>query len=366
MRPLAVLLLLAIGACAFAAKYDVALRLPPEGLVAGEETQIEFRVSDALPVIRARIEAEIDMPAMPGMPKIVETAHPEGVPGDYGVHPTFPHGGEYRLRLHIVPIAGEPASAEFLLNVQDAGAAPGTKIPPRFRLEIASEPKTPKAGEPAKLRLLVRERENPRAIYSGFDIVHEKPMHLIVVRKELDGFRHEHPELMPDGSFVLKHEFTHAGEHHLFADVAPKGAGSQILFAKLNVSGKIGRPTKQSLSLKGNGGATTVEIVPPEYPIETNRTKSISVAFRDTADDRPVSDLGNYLGAKAHLILIHEDAVTFVHSHPDDRQTSTSSDGVIPFLVRLPKPGVYRAWLQFIRGGTLSTAELEIEGAKRK
>jgi hypothetical protein len=366
MRPLRLLLLLIIKAVALAPKYEVALRLPPEGLVAGEETQIEFRVSDTLPIIRARIEAEIDMPAMPGMPKVIETAHPEGVPGDYGVHPTFPHGGEYRLRLHIVPLEGEPASAEFLLNVQDAGTVPAKKTPPRFRLEIASEPKTPKAGEPAKLRLIVRERENPRAIYSGFDIVHEKPMHLILVSKELDGFRHEHPELTPDGSFALAHKFTRAGEHHVFADVAPKGAGSQILFAKLKVGGKTEALTKASLSLKANCGATTVQIVPPENPIETNKTKSVAVAFRNTADDQPVLDLENYLGAKAHLILIHEDAVTFVHSHPDDRQTSTSSGGIVPFLVRLPKPGIYRAWLQFIRAGVLNTAELEIEGAIRK
>jgi hypothetical protein len=36
------------------------------------------------------------MPAMSGMPKFAEAAQAEDTPGDYGIHPTFAHGGEYR------------------------------------------------------------------------------------------------------------------------------------------------------------------------------------------------------------------------------------------------------------------------------
>src|SRR5262249_14721523 len=84
-----------------AGKYAVTLRLPPDGLYAREEMEIELRIEDgsrvdpllgATPVIRARVECVIDMPSMPGMPKVQETAHAEGVPGEYGVHPTFAHG----------------------------------------------------------------------------------------------------------------------------------------------------------------------------------------------------------------------------------------------------------------------------------
>ena len=87
--------------------YEVTLRLPADGLVAQEEMQLEYRVTDtsrvdpvmgAAPVIRAQARSVIEMPAMPGMAKLIETAHPEGVPGEYGVHPVFPHGGfEHRF-----------------------------------------------------------------------------------------------------------------------------------------------------------------------------------------------------------------------------------------------------------------------------
>ena len=60
------------------------------------------------------------MPEMPGMPKFTETAHAEGVPGDYGIHPTFAHGGAYRLKLTIHPPAAEAFTVEFPLEVLDA------------------------------------------------------------------------------------------------------------------------------------------------------------------------------------------------------------------------------------------------------
>ena len=55
-------------------------------------------------------------------------------------------------------------------------------------------------------------------------------------------------------------------------------------------------------------------------------------------------------------MIVHEDAVTFVHSHPDrDLEPQT---GELRFLGRLPKPGLYRAWLQFRRGGRVQTARV--------
>src|SRR5436305_1413978 len=87
-------------------KYAVELRVPADGLFAGEETDIEFHVSDASqddpvqgppPIVKARLNARLTMPAMPTMPAQAPKTHAEGVPGDYGVVVFFPHGGDYQL-----------------------------------------------------------------------------------------------------------------------------------------------------------------------------------------------------------------------------------------------------------------------------
>src|SRR5262249_47190692 len=76
-------------------KYVVRLRpLPPDGLFAQEDNDIEFFVGDTsrddpifgpAPVIRADIRGRFSMPAMPGMPEAVSQAHVEAQPGYYGV-----------------------------------------------------------------------------------------------------------------------------------------------------------------------------------------------------------------------------------------------------------------------------------------
>src|SRR6266850_1596643 len=74
-------------------KYEVTLRVPVDGLYAQEEMEIELRIQDTsrpdpltgfAPVVRASVEARIDMPDMPGMPPYLEAAHAEAVPGEYG------------------------------------------------------------------------------------------------------------------------------------------------------------------------------------------------------------------------------------------------------------------------------------------
>jgi len=324
--------------------------------------EIEMRVEDtsrvdpvqgAAPVIRARIECSIGMPAMPGMPKYDEVAHIEGVPGEYGIHPTFAHGGTYLLRAAVTTAEGETFQREFNLAVQDAEAARKHKPKPaRFQLELSAAPKTPQAGQPAELQLTIRDRENPGAVYSNFEIMHEKLLHLIIVRNDLTRFAHEHPEMGTDGTFRLKYAFPSGGEYHLFAEAAPRGAGSQLMMAKLKVSGSKGSAADAPAT--GNLG---IEMIPPSTPVPSRRMVTLGFALREPATRAPVGDLEPYLGAQGHLILIHQDGVTFVHSHPDE----ISQAGTIPFLARLPKPGRYRGWLQVKRKGVVVTNQFQLE-----
>jgi hypothetical protein len=312
--------------------------------------QIEFRIEDTTrpdpltiytAVIRATPEVVIDMPAMAGMPPFTEIAHAEGTPGDYGIHPTFAHGGEFRLRLTVQP----GATAEFPLTVLDS-AARRKRQPPRYTLELSTDPKRPKAGEPVEFRLTVRDRDNRSTPAPAYDVMHEKLLHLILVRRDLTHFAHEHPTLGPDGIFRLRYTFASAGDYSIFADVAPKGAGAQTLYAPLSVSGKPQSPPPIPSDL-----ADLVST--PQVPVR--KTVPVTVHIKETAGLEP------YLGALGHLILIHEDAVTFVHSHPDDR---ASSPGTLVFQARFPKPGVYRAWLQFQRAGRVITSELRFEAGE--
>ncbi len=343
--------------------YEIAVRLPPEGLYAGEENEIEFHLADvsridpvlgATPLIRADIKVTIAMPAMPGMPSFHEQAHAEGVPGDYGIHPSFAHGGEFRLSLSVKPLAGSPFTVEFPLPVGDMQSGKTRKkVTPPFRIDLTSQPKTPKAGEPAQLQFSFYNRENQKQALTEFDLAHERAVHLVVVREDLGTFVHLHPELGAGGVFRIPYTFPTGGEYHIFADVAPKGAGSQVLFAKVNVSGKSGTrfTLSSSTGSEKTDGDLRMELHSPQL-LEGKKTLPLAFDLTDVKTGAAPQGMEPYLGARGHLLIVSEDGRTFVHAHPD----MGTAPGQVTFLVRLPKPGLYRAWAQFQRNGTVRTA----------
>jgi hypothetical protein len=366
-------------------KYQVTLRLPEDGLVAGEEQQIEFRLVDTsrtdpvlgpAAVIRAVIQSTVVMPSMPSMPKVEEIAHPEGVPGDYGLHPTFAHGGDYVLGFRIAPPAGQPFTMEFPLKVADEIPNHKPRIRP-YKIELRAEQGKVKSGDTAKLRFLVwanRETRDAEGRPTGkrqfeqvkeFDVAHEKLMHLVVVNKDLSFFLHLHPALQPDGSFLLNDfSFPFGGEYQLFADVAPKGAGGQVLLAAIKVEGKP-KPAEPAPTFAEKPAAKVIAGVRVAFmdgaTLIPKKTTPFTLSLRKAETGEPITDLEPYLGALGHMVMIHEDAQTFVHAHPDERDAENGKHGDLTFLTRPPKPGRYRMWVEFQRGGKVNRVEFSVE-----
>lgn len=357
-------------------EWEVVLRVPSEGLAAGEEMDVEFRVENMTnadpvtggqPLIRARINGVVDMPTMPGMPRHEEVAHPEGIPGDYGLHPVFQHGGEYRLTLEVDPGAGaKPFQVRFPLQVGEA--IPGRKRKPRplpYTVEMRAKPKKPQPGDKVELEFRFFARAAPKEPIRRFDIAHEKYMHLLVMRDDWQYSAHVHPEPSPDGTFRLAYTFPAPGVYHLFCDVAPSNRGSQLIMVKLEVAGVVKDRfdvSRAELKRQLESGPFAIEL--PPLPLAAGRTAPFEIAVRAAGGGgAAVTDLEPYLGAMGHLMLVHEDASTFVHSHPDERVAGAGNDGKLPFLARFPKPGRYRGWLELQRKGKVSRIELLVTAA---
>ncbi len=299
------------------------------------------------------------MPSMPGMPAQSPKVHTEGVPGDYGIETYFPHGGEYLIELTLTaPGEEKPIKVSFTVDVKDAEAAKNRKPKPKpFYAELINKPNA-KAGEPTPLVIAIRDTKT-KANVEEFDIAHEKLFHLIIVSKDLGWFAHEHPEQQPDGTFTISQTFPAGGEYRIFADVAPKGAGSQVLATTLKVSGSA--PTwntkLQPTPTTNETDGIRAQLKPADNPLPIGKTTPLTFVLTDTASGKPVTDLEPYLGAMGHLILIHQDGQTFVHSHPmeDDAAMAKAKGGSVAFNARFPKTGVYKAWGQFQRGGKVIT-----------
>ncbi|MER3495559.1 MAG: hypothetical protein C4320_01270, partial [Armatimonadota bacterium] len=147
-------------------KYQIQLRVPEKGLFAGETVDVEFRLSDSTQndpvegkkgVANAAPMVQVTMPSMPGMPVVKPRVHGEGVPGDYGIELSFPHGGDYKIGIRLTPPGDKAIYAAFILSVKDAEAQNGGVVQKRYTVELLGLPPAPKAGEPLRLRLAIKD-----------------------------------------------------------------------------------------------------------------------------------------------------------------------------------------------------------------
>ena len=181
----------------------------------------------------------------------------------------------------------------------------------------------------------------------GYEVEHEKRMHLILARNDLTGFQHLHPKLGADGSWTTPVTVAEPGSYRVFADFKRQGA-NQTLATDLTVDGateQLPLPAPATtataeggyrVSLKGAGSQ-----VGREAPLAFTITRG-----GQTVDTEP------YLGAGGHLVALREGDLAFLHVHPSEHGQGRA----VRFETEFPTPGRYRLFLQFKDGGNVHTA----------
>jgi hypothetical protein len=188
--------------------------------------------------------------------------------------------------------------------------------------------------------------EDGRAIHD-FDLEHTKRMHLIVVRRDLTGFQHLHPTLLPDGTWTTPLTLPQAGTYRVFADFSVSS-----------------RPTTLADDLQVDGAVRSRELPAPAKSAEADGFRvgltdgtvrageESELSFDVTRNGQPVS-LQDYLGAKGHLVALREGDLAFLHVHPDANS--------LRFAASFPNAGRYRLFLQFQVAGRVHTAAFTLE-----
>ena len=152
--------------------YQIELRIPEEGLFAGQAVDVEFRLSDLTQkdpiegfrgVPNAAPTAAVTMPEMSGMPVVKPRVHSEGVPGDYGLELFFPHGGEYKVGIRLTPPGAKPIFATFRISVKDADARPTKPAVAPYKVELLGWPKEPKAGT-VHLKVAIKDTQTGETV----------------------------------------------------------------------------------------------------------------------------------------------------------------------------------------------------------
>jgi hypothetical protein len=236
---------------------------------------------------------------------------------------------------------------------------------PDFKLKVETTPRVLKAGQPIKFRFTVHHPitgEQTR----DFAVMHDKLFHLFVISRDLNEFAHIHPERHADGAFTIEHTLPKPGHYTLFADFLPLGGGAQITGYPLATVGTDMDLTAARARLNPDpvlaqiADGVKVDILNERATILGGEEVDLLFRFTDEKTDAPITDLEKYLGAFGHLVILSEDMTEYVHAHPREESQPDPNAPVrggpeVLFDALLPKPGRYRAWLQFQRNGKLST-----------
>jgi len=168
-------------------------------------------------------------------------------------------------------------------------------------------------------------------------------MHLILVRRDGQGFQHLHPEFA-HGTWKTTVTLPDAGAYRLYADFSRRGE-AHTLAADLTVDGEARyRPFPRPTTTDTTDGYK-VDLEPAGGRLD----------FTITQDGRRITT-EPYLGAGGHLVALREGDLAFLHVHPDARR--------LRFMATLPTAGSYRLFLQFKTEGRVHTAAFTREVAR--
>ena len=220
-----------------------------------------------------------------------------------------------------------------------------------YTLRLLDDSVSP-SGDAARLRFSIVGPDGQPV--TDYRLTHDKDLHLIVVRRDMTGFRHVHPKLDGNGVWTVPLALG-SGQWRVFADFQPAGLDEAItLGADLSVDGAytarplpapapVARVDDYSVTLKGSLVAGK----------ESTLTLSVSKG------GKPVTDLQRYLAAYGHLVVLRDDDLAYLHVHPEgapgDGSTEPGPD--ITFSTTAPSRGAYRLFLDFRHQDSVRTAE---------
>ena len=236
--------------------------------------------------------------------------------------------------------------------------------PPRlgeYRMDVSLTPGAGGRGA-SKFRITIRDPVTNQPV-RGFTTVHERLLHLFIIDRKLEFFRHVHPRQVDDGTFELI-ENVPPGEFVVIADFLPQSGRAQMLQRAIVTAGYRGNLFAPAPDLTPD---TDTEKVDHEVRIRLDATnlkasREAVLKFTLTAVEggAPVSDLEPYLGAPGHVLVVNADLTEADHIHPEEAATRGPT---ITFQPTMPAAGTYKLWLQFQRHGVVVTVPFVISVA---
>lgn len=227
------------------------------------------------------------------------------------------------------------------------------------------------ASRPVMLHFAIQDQDGE--VLKDFDAVHEKKLHLIVVRKDRTNFQHVHPTLDQNTGMFMIEPFTFPtdGYYRIYADFTASNAQKDEMGMKLAATpykdvqvGDMSKYTPQSLGsdklISSTNGFDTNLFLPegdsPSSGYIAGTTLNLAVSF----DKNGVAykNLQIYLGALGHVVVLGPN-LEFIHAHATSEDVANQT-GLVTFAVSFPDAGQYKLYLQTQVNNQINTTDYTV------
>lgn len=227
-----------------------------------------------------------------------------------------------------------------------------------YSLKHSTSPATIEAGKPFTLSLTPTIVGKEGAAVA-LDLHHEKKIHLIIVSSDLSWFTHVHPDYQASGSYDLSQTLPSGGDYFLYADYMPTGGEQQLEKFTLTAAGKPATPkVYNKAQLAAKVGGYEVKLSTADGRFLSGSMQHIAGTISKGGKTMDPNTLEDYLGAKAHVVVIGLQDKDYLHVHPE------VDGGKLDLHVSFAKPGIYRCWVQFQAAGKVQVADFVLDVAQ--
>lgn len=216
--------------------------------------------------------------------------------------------------------------------------------------------------------MIYKIKDDQGTIIKDFDVVHEKVMHVITVRKDLEYFQHIHPEFnKATGEFTIPVAFATEGDYRIFADFTPSSGqmgpeGERLpvtIFQDVAVGNRAKykpQPIGGTERIKTSSGYSIA--MTPNTDLLISKSE-VGVTFEIKKDGKLITNLQKYLGALGHTVVLREGDLQFIHAHPTQSPDSIQ-EGKVTFRIMFPEAGNYKLFFQFQHEGKITTSDFVV------
>lgn len=256
------------------------------------------------------------------------------------------------------------------------GLEPSAPAHQGVKARLTMSPARALPGEPFRLLLRLADAQG-RSVDP--QIVHERPVHLLVISDDLADFQHVHPKREREGSYALELTVPRARSYRLFAEYTGPGAEAPSL-----ASATVGSAARAAPAATITGdlaekliGNSRVAIRGADG-LRSGVESMFEVVVRDAKTGERPGDLQPWLGAPAHGVIVDARLRGLVHAHAVEgggaaenrpraaMQHALTEGGEAPtftFHAKFDRPGLHKVWVQFDRGGEVITAPFVVDVA---